>query len=61
MQNPDRQILEELKTSNKMLSNLLIFALAREGYSDTQIRAIFGKIDNNRIRQLSTGLRTKKK
>jgi hypothetical protein len=57
----DKQILQEVKVMNKVLSNTLIFLLAREGYSDPQIRAIFGKMDNNRIRQVSTGLKNKKK
>lgn len=57
----NQQALQELKVTNKILSNILIFLLAREGYSDPQIRAVFGKMDNNRIRQLSAGLKNKKK
>ena len=57
----DQQVTQELRAMNKLLSNILIFLLAREGYSDPQIRAIFGKIDNNRIRQVSKGLKNKKK
>lgn len=60
MDNSNKQILQELKTTNKLLSNTLIFLLAREGYTDAQVRAVFGKIDNNRIRQLSSGLKNKK-
>lgn len=56
-----KQVFQELKSTNKLLSSVLIFLLAREGYSDVQIRSIFGKMDNNRIRQLSAGLKNKKK
>lgn len=57
----NEELANELKATNKLLSNLFIFLLAREGYTDSQIRAVFGKIDNNRIRQVSVGLKNKKK
>lgn len=56
----NQKILQELESINKNLSSILIYLLAREGYSDLQIRKVFGKIGNDRIYQVKSGFKNKK-
>lgn len=53
----NNKLLDELKSQNQLLKDLFIFSLCKEGYNDAEIRAIFGKVDNNRIRKISSGLK----
>ena len=55
----NNQILQELKATNKLLSDIFIFLLAREGYTKPQIRTVFGKMDNDRVRRVIVGLKNK--
>jgi len=51
------KIFEEIKNQNQLLKDLFVFMLCREGYNDSEIRSILGKIDNNRIRKIGSGLK----
>lgn len=53
----DKKILEELKKQNQFFKDLIVFLLSKERYSDSQIREIVGKVDNNRIRKISAGIK----
>ena len=53
----DNKFLEELKKQNDLIKGIFVFLLSKEGYSDSQIRGAIGKVDNNRITKIRTGLK----
>ncbi|OGZ05934.1 MAG: hypothetical protein A2845_03990 [Candidatus Lloydbacteria bacterium RIFCSPHIGHO2_01_FULL_49_22] len=57
----EKEILEQIKYQNSQLRDIFIFLLSREGYNDSEIRAIVGSVDNNKIRKISAGLKRIKK
>jgi hypothetical protein len=54
------KILKELQDINKTIKEMFIFLLCREGYSQAQIRNIFGKIDNTKITKVGAGVKKSK-
>ncbi len=53
----NKEIIKELKCLNKIIKDLFIFLLCREDYTQGQIRAVLGKVNNTRITQISSGLK----
>lgn len=52
----NKEIVKELQALNKTVKELFLFLLCRESYSKSQIREIFGKVDNNKITKIRSGL-----
>ncbi len=50
------KIVKQLDVLNKTINDVFLFLLCREGYTSDQIRGIFGKVDNNRIAKIRSGL-----
>ena len=53
----DNKIIDELKKLNETTKDLFIFLLCKEGFSQKEIRSVFGKIDNARITKIKSGIK----
>jgi len=53
----NKEIITELKNLNKVVKDMSIFLLCREGYTQNQIRKVFGRVDNTRVTQIGSGLK----
>lgn len=52
----NKEIIKELQALDKTIKELFLFLLCRENYNKSQIREIFGKVDNNKITKIRSGL-----
>lgn len=55
----NKQIIKQLEELNKSGSDLFLFLLCKEGYTNEQIRNVVGSIDNNRLTKIRNGLNKK--
>jgi hypothetical protein len=54
----NKEIVKELKCLNKIIKDLFIFLLCREDYTQGRIRAVLGKVNNTRITQIGSGIKS---
>lgn len=53
----NEKFLKELQDINKTIKDIFIFLLCCEGYTQGQIRKVFGKIDNAKITKIKSGIK----